>query len=135
MNENQKPAVVTAEKIEKSAVIKKTAAKVEKRLTMPQVKSLIRQCGCTFSKCKNTATSYIILDGKSSINMKKNSYRLYATKADFELIKNLQLSSTQLIENGNAVDHCRPHTVNIGNNANLKMILTAIAVNNHVELK
>ena len=130
----EKAAEKTAVKTEKAVAVKK-AAKTEKVLTMQQIKSLARQSGVTFVKCKNSATSYVIFDGKSSLHIKKSGYRMYVTAADYELIKCLTLSSTQLIENGNAVDKCRPHTVNIGNNNDLKLILAAIAVNNHVELK
>ena len=120
-------------KTEKAAAVKK-AAKTEKVLTMSQIKNLARANGVTFVKCKNAAASYVIFDGKTSLHIKKSAYRMYATNADFELIKCLTLSNTELLENGNAVDKCRPHTVNIGNNADLKLILAAIAVNNHIEL-
>lgn len=129
----EKAAEKAVAKTEKTAV-KKAAAKTEKLLTMAQVKSLARANGVTFVKCKNSAASYVIFDGKSSLHIKKSSYRMYVTAADFELIKCLTLSSTELIENGNTVDKCRPHTININNNNDLKWILAAIAVNNHVEL-
>lgn len=134
-NESKKTnaTAVATVKTEK-APVKKAAAKTEKVLNMTQVKSLARANGVTFVKCKNSAASYVIFDGKSSLHIKKSSYRMYVTAADFELIKCLTLSSTELIENGNTVDKCRPHTININNNNDLKWILAAIAVNNHVEL-
>ena len=129
----EKAAEKTVAKTEKTAAVKK-AAKTEKVLTMSQIKNLARANGVTFVKCKNSAASYVIFDGKSSLHIKKSGYRMYVTAADYELIKCLILANTQLIESGNAVDKCRPHTVNIGNNADLKLILAAIGVNNHVEL-
>lgn len=124
----------TEKTAEKTAAVKK-AVKTEKVLTMSQVKSAARAAGVTFVKCKNAAAAYVIFDGKTSLHIKKSSYRLYTTTADFELIKCLTLSSTELIENGNAIDKCRPHTVNVNSNSDLKLIFAAIAVNNHVELK
>lgn len=122
-------------KTEKTAAVKKAAAKTEKLLTMPQVKSLARTNGVTFVKCKNAAAAYVIFDGKTSLHIKKSGYRLYTTDADFKLIECLTLSNTELIKNGNVVDKCRPHTINVNCNADLKLILAAIAVNNHVDLK
>ena len=119
--------------IENKKVPAKKAAKTEKVMTMPQVKSAARTAGVTFVKCKNTAASYVIFDGKTSLHIKKSGYRLYATAVDFELVKCLSLSNTTLLENGNVIDKVRPHTVDVGNNADLKLILAAIAVNNHVE--
>ena len=132
-NTNEKTTIAAlVAKTEKTTA--KKAAKVEKVLTMPQVKSAARAAGVTFVKCKNAAASYVIFDGKTSLHIKKSGYRMYVTAADFELLKNLKLSNTELVENGNIVDKCRPHTVNIGNNNDLKLILAAIAINNHVEL-
>lgn len=130
----EKAAEKAVAKTEKTAV-KKAAAKTEKLLTMAQIKSLARANGVTFVKCKNAAAAYVIFDGKTSLHIKKSGYRLYTTTADFELIKCLTLSSTELIENGNAVDKCRAHTVNVNNNNDLKLILAVIAINNHVDLK
>lgn len=127
-------AAKTVAKTEKTVAVKKAAAKAEKLLTMAQIKSLARANGVTFVKCKNAAAAYVIFDGKTSLHIKKSGYRMYVTAADYELIKCLTLSSTQLIESGNAVDKCRPHTANVGSNADLKLILAAIAINNHVEL-
>ena len=130
----EKAAEKAVAKTEKVAAKKAEKSKAEKLLTMSQIKAAARAAGVTFVRCKNSAASYVIFDGKSSLHIKKSSYRLYVTNADFELIKCLSLSNTELIDNGNAVDRCRPHTVNIGSNADLKLILAAIAVNNHVEL-
>lgn len=136
-NESKKTntTAVATVKTEK-APVKKAAAKVEKVMTMAQVKSAARAAGVTFVKCKNTATSYVIFDGRTSLHIKKSAYRMYATSADFDIIKYnvAHLPNTTLFENSNAVDKCRPHTVDIGSNADLKNILAAIAVNNHVEL-
>lgn len=129
----EKAAEKAVAKTEKTATVKK-AAKTEKIMSMPQVKSAARAAGVTFVKCKNAAATYVIFDGKTSLHIKKSGYRMYVTAADFELLKNLKLSNTELVENGNIVDKCRPHTVNIGNNNDLKLILAAIATNNHVEL-
>lgn len=134
-NENKKTEnAAIAAKTEKAVTVKKAAAKTEKVLTMQQIKSIAGQNGVTFVKCKNSAVSYIIFDGKTSLHIKKSGYRMYATAADFELVKCLNLTNTEILEKGNAVDKCRPHTINIGNNADLKLILAAIAVNNHVDL-
>lgn len=123
-------------KTEKTAAVKKAEKpKAEKLLTMSQIKTAARAAGVTFVRCKNTAGSYIIFDGKTSLHIKKSSYRLFATTADFEIVKCLTLINTQLIENGNAVDKVRPHTINVNCNADLKWILAAIAVNNRIELK
>lgn len=130
----EKAAEKAVAKTEKTAAVKK-AAKTEKVLTMTQIKAAARAAGVTFVRCKNSAASYVIFDGKSSLHIKKSGYRMYVTAADFELIKCLSLSNTELIESGNAVDKCRPHTVNVGSNTDLKLILAAIAVNNHIELK
>lgn len=130
-NEKTITAVATADN---KAPAKKAAAKTEKVLTMPQVKSAARAAGVTFVKCKNTAANYVIFDGKTSLHIKKSGYRVYATAADVELIKCLALTATNIIIGGNAIDKCRPHTIDVGNNADLKLILAAIAVNNHVEL-
>ena len=127
-------AAKTVAKTEKTVAVKKAAAKAEKLLTMAQIKSLARANGVTFVKCKNSAASYVIFDGKSSLHIKKSGYRMYVTAADYELIKCLTLSSTELIENSNLVDKCRPHTVNVNNNRDLKLILATIAITNHVEL-
>lgn len=142
-NENKNNvAIATAEKAvaktEKTAAVKKAAEKplkAEKLLTMAQIKAAARAAGITFVRCKNTAASYVIFDGKSSLHVKKNSYRLYVTDADFKLIECLTLSNTELIKNGNSVDKCRAHTVNVNNNTDLKLIFAAIAINNHIELK
>lgn len=125
-NEKTITAVATADT--------KKAVKTEKVLTMAQIKTAARAAGVTFIKCKNAAATYVIFDGKTSLHIKKSGYRLYATTADFELVKCLSLTNTALLENANSVDKCRPHTVEIGNNADLKLILAAIAVNNHIEL-
>lgn len=129
----EKAAEKAVAKTEKTATVKK-AAKTEKIMSMAQVKSAARAAGVTFVKCKNAAATYVIFDGKTSLHIKKSGYRMYTTTADVELIKCLSLTSTSITVGGNAVDKCRPHTVDIGNNADLKLILAAIAVNNHVEL-
>lgn len=129
----EKTAEKAAIKTEKTAAVKK-AVKTEKVLTMPQVKSAARAAGVTFVKCKNAAATYVIFDGKTSLHIKKSGYRLYATTADTDIIKSLSLTATTIKIDGNIIDKCRPHTIDIGNNADLKLILSAIAVNNHVEL-
>lgn len=129
----EKAAEKAVAKTEKTATVKK-AAKTEKIMSMPQVKSAARAAGVTFVKCKNAAATYVIFDGKTSLHIKKSGYRMYATAADIELIKPLKLSATTIKIDGNIIDKCRPHTIEIGNNSDLKLILAAIAVNNHVEL-
>lgn len=144
-NENKKTenmvAIATAEKAvaktEKAAVKKAApkAAKIDKIMSIAQVKSVARAAGITYARCKNTASTYVIFDGKTSLHVKKSGYRVYATNADFELIKQARLTNSNLIENGNAIDKCRPHTVDINSNSDLALILAAIAPNNKIELK
>lgn len=124
-----------AAKTEKAAPMKKSVVKTEKVLTMAQLKSAARAAGITYARCKNTAATYVIFDGKTSLHVKKNGYRVYATNADFELIKQVRLTNSNLIENANAIDKCRPHTVDINSNSDLALILAAIAPNNKIELK
>ena len=132
--ENAVAPTATVEKPKKATAAKKPTA--AKPLTVDEIKKLAKSCGCTFAKCKNDASSYLILDGKSSVNIGKNQYRLYLTNADIDIIEPLaaQLTKSSIERDGNAVDKVRPHKIVVKSNGDLKTILTAIAVNNKIKL-
>ena len=139
-NENKNEIAVvttaTAEKPKKATAEKPKKATAAKPLTVDEIKKLAKSCGCTFAKYKNEASSYLILDGKSSINIGKSQYRLYLTAADIDIIEPLaaQLTKSTVERDGNAVDKVRPHKIVVKSNSDLKTILTAIAVNNKIKL-
>lgn len=130
--ENAVVATATAEKPQKATAKKPTA----KPLTIDEVKKMAKVCGCTFAKFKNESSSYVILDGKSSVNIGKSQYRLYLTNADIDIVEPLaaQLTKSTVERDGNSVDKVRPHKVTVKSNGDLKTILAAIAVNNKIKL-
>ena len=132
--EKPQKAEAKTEKPQKATAAKKPTA--AKPMTIEEIKKLAKSCGCTFAKCKNESSSYLILDGRSSINIGKSQYRLYLTTTDIDIVEPLsaQLSKSTIERDGNTVDKVRPHKVVVKSNSDLKTILTAISANNKIKL-
>ena len=75
------------------------------------------------------------MNGGSSIHVLKTMYRIYMTTIDFEYVKNLKSLNTddnkviELLQNDNAVDEKRPHTVLIHTTDTLKKVFTCLSHN------
>lgn len=84
---------------------------------------------------KSKTKNYRILNGGSSIHVLKTMYRIYMTTIDFEYVKNLKSLNTddnkviELLQNDNAVDEKRPHTVLIYTTDTLKKVFTCLSHN------
>lgn len=97
-----------------------------KLLSFDDTMILMNKCGIgSKSKTKN----YRIMNGGSSIHVLKTKYRIYATTIDFKLCSNLKSNDIQLLENDNAVDVKRPHTIVCSTVDTLKKIFECISKN------
>lgn len=78
---------------------------------------------------KSKTNNYRVINGGSSLHVLKSQYRLYATNDDFNAINNAKLDDVKCIENDNAVDKKRPHTITITNNTSLVEVIKLLALN------
>ena len=103
-----------------------------KLLNFDETMSLMSECGIG---SKSHTKNYRIMNGGSSIHVLKTMYRIYMTTIDFEYVKNLKSLNTddnkviELLQNDNAVDEKRPHTVLIRTTDTLKKVFTCLSHN------
>ena len=150
MNKKNEVAVIETKPVTKKPVIKKSTKKVapvavvenattpvaNNAVTNKPVKSLLlnfddtmqlmRECGIG---SKSNTKNYRIINGGSSIHVLKTKYRIYATQIDFELCGKLKTSDIQLLENDNAIDTKRPHTIVCNTVETLTKIFKCISAN------
>lgn len=122
------PVTTTAVVESTTTAVKPVANKsvTNKLLSFDDTMSLMSECGIgSKSKTKN----YRIMNGGSSIHVLKTKYRIYMTPIDFELCGKLKTSDIQLLENDNAVDVKRPHTVICSTVDTLKKVFECISAN------
>lgn len=103
-----------------------TNKKVSAILSFDDTMALMQKCGIG---SKSHTKNYRIMNGGSSIHVLKTMYRLYVTGVDFDNCKNLKSSDLQLLENDNAVDVKRPHTIVCRSVDTLKSVFNALALN------
>lgn len=118
-----------------TAVVESTATAVapvtnksvtNKLLSFDDTMILMNKCGIG---SKSHTKNYRIINGGSSIHVLKTKYRIYATQIDFELCGKLKTSDIQLLENDNAVDTKRPHTIVCSTVDTLKKVFECISKN------
>ena len=78
---------------------------------------------------KSKTNNYRIINGGSSLHVLKREYRLYATSVDFNSISDKKLNDVKCIENDNACDTLRPHTITMTSNNALVEVLKILALN------
>ena len=78
---------------------------------------------------KSKTNNYRIMNGGSSLHVLKREYRLYATSVDFNSISDKKLNDVKCIENDNACDTLRPHTITMTSNNALVEVLKILALN------
>ena len=78
---------------------------------------------------KSKTQNYRIMNGGSSLHVLKREYRLYATSVDFNAISDKKLNDVKCIENDNARDTLRPHTITMTSNNALVEVLKILALN------
>ena len=78
---------------------------------------------------KSKTQNYRIINGGSSLHVLKREYRLYATSVDFNAISDKKLNDVKCVENDNACDKLRPHTITMTSNNALVEVLKILALN------
>ena len=78
---------------------------------------------------KSKTQNYRIMNGGSSLHVLKREYRLYATSVDFNAISDKKLNDVKCVENDNARDTLRPHTITMTSNNALVEVLKILALN------
>ena len=78
---------------------------------------------------KSKTNNYRIMNGGSSLHVLKREYRLYATSVDFNAISDKKLNDVKCVENDNARDILRPHTITMTSNNALVEVLKILALN------
>lgn len=99
----------------------KNSDKVNKVLSLDEVKTLFVECGITPKYTDNT--NYIGCGTKSntfSVNVKKTKYNIYCNNENFELVNVLKLKNTLCVANGNSVDKTRPNYIECKSTDELK---------------
>ena len=129
----EKPVATKTEKpvatkpVEKSTKpVKTNTEKVNKLYSFNEVMKLFDEYKIG---SKSKTQNYRIINGGSSLHVLKREYRLYATSVDFNAISDKKLNDVQCVENDNARDTLRPHTVTITNNNALVEVLKVLALN------
>ena len=129
MNKTTKTtAITTATK--KTATVKKVAnsAKIDRILSMTEIIELAHKNGVCFYATENKSNLYRIFNGKSSLNIKKTMYVLYATPTDFDNIETAKIDGVKCERDKNSVDGVRPHKVTIAINA-IDTVMKTLALN------
>ena len=119
----EKPVVTKTAKTEKPVA---NTEKVNKLYSFNEVMKLFDEYKIG---SKSKTKGYRIMNGGSSLHVLKREYRLYATSVDFNAISDKKLNDVQCVENDNARDTLRPHTVTITNNNALVEVLKVLALN------
>ena len=78
---------------------------------------------------KSKTNNYRIINGGSSLHVLKREYRLYATSVDFNAISDKNINDVKCVENDNARDILRPHTITMTSNNALVEVLKILALN------
>ena len=78
---------------------------------------------------KSKTQNYRIINGGSSLHVLKREYRLYATSVDFNAISDKNINDVKCVENDNACDKNRPHTITMTSNNALVEVLKILALN------
>lgn len=119
-----KPVETKTAKTEKP--VKTNTEKVNKLYSFNEVMKLFDEYKIG---SKSKTNNYRIINGGSSLHVLKREYRLYATSVDFNAISDKKLNDVKCIENDNARDTLRPHTVTMTSNNALVEVLKILALN------
>ena len=120
----EKPVVTKTAKTEKP--VKTNTEKVNKLYSFDEVMKLFDEYHIG---SKSKTNNYRIMNGGSSLHVLKREYRLYATSVDFNSISDKKLNDVKCIENDNACDTLRPHTITMTSNNALVEVLKILALN------
>ena len=122
----EKPVATKPVETKSTKPVKTNETKTNKLYSFDEVMKL-----CDESKIgsKSKTNNYRIINGGSSLHVLKREYRLYATSVDFNAISDKKLNDVKCVENDNARDILRPHTVTITNNQSLVEVLKILALN------
>ena len=122
----EKPVATKTEKPVATKPVETNTEKVNKLYSFDEVMKLFDEYKIG---SKSKTNGYRIMNGGSSLHVLKREYRLYATSVDFNAISDKKLNDVTCIENDNARDTLRPHTVTITNNNSLIEVLKILALN------
>ena len=122
----EKPVATKTEKPVATKPVETNTEKVNKLYSFDEVMKLFDEYNIG---SKSKTNGYRIMNGGSSLHVLKREYRLYATSVDFNAISDKKLNDVTCIENDNARDTLRPHTVTITNNNSLIEVLKILALN------
>ena len=120
----EKPVVTKTAKTEKP--VKTNETKTNKLYSFDEVMKLFDEYKIG---SKSKTNNYRIINGGSSLHVLKHEYRLYATSVDFNSISDKKLNDVKCIENDNARDTLRPHTITMTSNNALVEVLKILALN------
>ena len=113
------------------ATVSSNSEKINKLLSLDEIKTLFVECGITPKYTDNT--NYVGCGTKSntfSVNVKKTKYNIYCNNDNFTLINALKLKNVVCIENGNSVDKTRPNYIECKSTNELKTMLKTVLKNN-----
>ena len=118
---------VATKPVEKSTKpVKTNTEKVNKLYSFNEVMKLFDEYNIG---SKSKTQNYRIINGGSSLHVLKREYRLYATSVDFNAISDKKLNDVKCVENDNACDKLRPHTITMTSNNALVEVLKILALN------
>ena len=120
----EKPVATKTAKTEKP--VKTNETKTNKLYSFNEVMKLFDEYKIG---SKSKTQNYRIMNGGSSLHVLKREYRLYATSVDFNSISDKKLNDVKCIENDNARDTLRPHTITMTSNNALVEVLKILALN------
>ena len=123
--------IATVNTTNEIATVSSNSEKVNKLLSLDEVKTLFVECGITPKYTDNT--NYVGCGTKSntfSVNVKKTKYNIYCNNDNFTLVNALKLKNTLCVENGNSVDKTRPNYIECKSTDELKKMLQIVLKNN-----
>ena len=120
----EKPVVTKTAKTEKP--VKTNETKTNKLYSFNEVMKLFDEYKIG---SKSKTQNYRIMNGGSSLHVLKREYRLYATSVDFNAISGKNINDVKCVENDNACDILRPHTITMTSNNALVEVLKILALN------
>ena len=122
----EKPVATKPVETKSTKPVKTNTEKVNKLYSFDEVMKLFNEYKIG---SKSKTQNYRIMNGGSSLHVLKREYRLYATSVDFNAISDKKLNDVKCIENDNARDTLRPHTITMTSNNALVEVLKILALN------
>ena len=126
VTKTEKPVATKPVETKSTKPVKTNTEKVNKLYSFNEVMKLFDEYKIG---SKSKTQNYRIMNGGSSLHVLKREYRLYATSVDFNSISDKKLNDVKCIENDNARDTLRPHTITMTSNNALVEVLKILALN------